>query len=55
VLNALVAAGYIHAETTTGRGAKPFLVTPTEKVRAEILRPLLDQLKNQLDPSSSTC
>jgi site-specific DNA-methyltransferase (cytosine-N4-specific) len=51
VLNALVAAGYIDiTKTTTGRGAKPFLVTPTDKVRAEILAPLLDQLKDQLDP-----
>jgi site-specific DNA-methyltransferase (cytosine-N4-specific) len=50
-LNALVAAGYIEAaKTTTGRGAKPFLVAPTEKVRVEILGPLLDQLKDQIDP-----
>lgn len=51
VLNALVAAGYIEAtKTTTGRGAKPFLVAPTAKVKAEILGPLLDQLKDQVDP-----
>jgi Restriction endonuclease len=51
VLNALIAEGYIEAtKTTTGRGAKPFLVRPTEKVRAEILAPLLEQLKDQLDP-----
>jgi hypothetical protein len=51
VLNALTAAGYIEAtKTTTGRGAKPFLVSPTEKVRVEILGPLLDQLKDQIDP-----
>ena len=51
VLNALTAAGYIETtKTTTGRGAKPFLVTPTEKVRVEILGPLLDQLKDQVDP-----
>ncbi len=51
VLNALVSAGYIEAtKTTTGRGAKPFLVKPTEKVEAEILGPLLDQLKDQVDP-----
>jgi site-specific DNA-methyltransferase (cytosine-N4-specific) len=51
VLNALVAAGYITAtKTTTGRGAKPFLVAPTEKVRKEILGPLIDQLRNQVDP-----
>jgi site-specific DNA-methyltransferase (cytosine-N4-specific) len=51
VLNALVSAGYIEAtKTTTGRGAKPFLVKPTAKVSAEILGPLLDQLKDQVDP-----
>ena len=51
VLNALVAAGYIEAKkTTTGRGAKPFLVTPTPKVRAEIIGPLLDQLRARVDP-----
>jgi len=51
VLNALVAAGYITAEkTTTGRGAKPFLVAPTEKLRAEIIGPLLKQLEGQVDP-----
>lgn len=51
VLNALIAAGYIEAtKTTTGRGAKPFLVAPTDKVRVEILGPLLDQLKDQIDP-----
>lgn len=51
VLNALITAGYIEAtKTTTGRGAKPFLVSPTAKVRAEILAPLLDQLKDQIDP-----
>ncbi|MCZ8285439.1 MAG: hypothetical protein O9353_08265, partial [Bacteroidia bacterium] len=51
VLNALKDAGYIDAtKTTTGRGAKPFLVTPTPKLKAEILGPLLDQLKGQVDP-----
>lgn len=51
VLNALKAAGYIEAtKTTTGRGAKPFLVSPTEKARVEILGPLLDQLRDQIDP-----
>ena len=51
VLNALIKAGYITAKkTTTGRGAKPFLVTPTEKLAAELVGPLLDQLKNQTDP-----
>lgn len=51
VLNVLIDAGYITAtKTTEGRGAKPFLVTPTAKLNAEIVVPLLDQLKDQTDP-----
>ena len=51
VLHSLVEAGYITSEkTTTGRGAKPFLVAPTEKLVAEIIGPLLEQLKDQTDP-----
>lgn len=51
VLNAIEKAGYIIVEkTTTGRGAKPFLVAPTEKLAADIVGPLLDQLKGQTDP-----
>jgi len=51
VLHTLVEAGYITAEkTTTGRGAKPFLVAPTKKLVAEIIGPLIDQLKDQTDP-----
>lgn len=51
VLDALKAAGYIDVQKTTeGRGAKPFLVSPTVKVQVDILGPLLDQLKNQVDP-----
>lgn len=51
VLNALEAAGFIKTtKTTVGRGAKPFLVEPTGKVQAEIIGPLLDQLKDQVDP-----
>jgi site-specific DNA-methyltransferase (cytosine-N4-specific) len=51
VLKALVEAGYITAEKTTGgRGAKPFLVAPTEKLIADIVEPLLEQLKDQIDP-----
>jgi hypothetical protein len=51
VLNALHKAGYIDIEkTTSGRGAKPFLVKPTEKVQADIISPMLDQLKGQVDP-----
>lgn len=51
VLNSLVAAGYITTEKTTGgRGAKPFLVAPTVKLVAEIIEPLLEQLRDQIDP-----
>lgn len=51
VLNDLVAAGYITAEkTTAGRGAKPFLVAPTEKLIADVVDPLLEQLGGQTDP-----
>jgi len=51
VLNALIEAGYITAtKTTAGRGAKPFLVEPTEKLVAEIVKPLLEQLETQIDP-----
>lgn len=51
VLNRLVEAGYITAEKTTGgRGAKPFLVAPTDKLEADLINPLLDQLKDAIDP-----
>jgi site-specific DNA-methyltransferase (cytosine-N4-specific) len=51
VLNVLRDAGYITFEKTTGgRGAKPPLVTPTVKLRADLVEPLLDQLKGQVDP-----
>lgn len=51
VLNALIDAGYITAaKTTEGRGAKPFLVAPTSKLVAEVVMPLLDQLRDQVDP-----
>ncbi len=51
VLNALLQGGYIEVtKTTSGRGAKPFLVKPTKKVRVDILGPLLEQLKDQVDP-----
>lgn len=50
VLHALENAGFITAtKTTTGRGAKPFMVAPTEKLVAEVVAPLLDQLKAQTD------
>lgn len=51
VLNSLVDAGYITTiKTTEGRGAKPFLVAPTDKLEVDIITPLLDQLKGQTDP-----
>jgi len=51
VLNALIEAGYITTtKTTQGRGAKPFMVAPTPKLVADVVTPLLDQLKDQTDP-----
>ena len=51
VLNGLVDAGFITSEkTTSGRGAKPFLVAPTEKTKIEIVTPLIKQLEEQTDP-----
>lgn len=48
VLHALASAGYITAKKTTGgRGAKPFLVAPTETLVAEVVQPLLEQLEKQ--------
>lgn len=50
VLQALEASGYITAEKTTkGRGAKPFLVSPTSKLISDVVEPLLEQLKGQTD------
>jgi site-specific DNA-methyltransferase (cytosine-N4-specific) len=51
VLNDIEKAGYITMQKTTGgRGAKPFLVAPTEKLIADVVTPLLDQLERQTDP-----
>ena len=51
VLHALEEAGYITSEkTTTGRGAKPFQVAPTDKLIVDVVEPLLEQLKDQTDP-----
>ena len=50
VLYPLRDAGYIELERGTkgsGRGAKPFLVTATGKLVAEIIAPLIDQLEQQ--------
>ncbi len=50
VLVALTNAGYITAtKTTVGRGAKPFMVSPTIKLDADVVVPMLDQLKGQAD------
>ncbi len=51
VLYPLEKAGYITLERGTGpdgRGAKPFLVTPTPKLDAEIITPLISQLEQQV-------
>ena len=51
VLTALADAGYIITKkTTAGRGAKPFQVTPTQKLIGDVAEPLLEQLKDQTDP-----
>ena len=50
VLYPLRDAGYIDLERGTkeaGRGAKPFLVTATAKLAAEIITPLIEQLEQQ--------
>lgn len=55
VLNTLIDAGYITADkTTTGRGAKPFQVTATPKLVADVIEPLLEQMKGQSDPKLLT-
>lgn len=51
VLNALERSGFITmAKSTSGRGAKPFLVAPTKKLTTEIIEPLMAQLEQQIDP-----
>lgn len=50
VLYPLEQAGYIKLTRGTkipGRGAKPFLVAPTERLAKEIIGPLLEQLEKQ--------
>lgn len=50
VLNALEKAGYItYAKGTKGRGAKHAMVTPTPKLAADLIEPLLKQLEQQTD------
>jgi site-specific DNA-methyltransferase (cytosine-N4-specific) len=51
VLYPLRDAGYISLERGTreeGRGAKPFLVTPTPKLVSDVVEPLLDQVDKQV-------
>ena len=51
VLNALSDRGLIKTtKTTTGRGAKPFLVMLHPDVSPEVILPTLEQLKKQIDP-----
>lgn len=54
VLHPLRDQGFITLErgerTPGGRGGKPSLVTPTEKLRAEVLAPILAQLEQQIRP-----
>ena len=55
VLHDLETAGYITTtKTTAGRGAKPFQVAPTSKLIADVVEPLLEQLKAQTDPKLLT-
>jgi Restriction endonuclease len=50
VLQALEAAGYISTtKTTDGRGSRSPDVKPTAKLQADIITPLLEQLKGQID------
>lgn len=51
VLHPLRDAGYLHLERGTreaGRGAKPFLVTATDKLASEIVTPLIEQIEKQV-------
>ena len=53
VLYPLRDAGYIDLERGTrhaGRGAKPFLITATGKLAADIITPLIEQLERQSHP-----
>lgn len=51
VLRPLVEAGFITADKgTTGRGAKPFMVAPTEKAVRDATGPMIAQLATHSDP-----
>jgi len=48
VLYPLEKAGYVAlTRGTTGRGAKPFMVSPTAKLTSEVLVPIIEQLEKQ--------
>ncbi len=52
VLYPLEQAGYINLKRGTkilGRGAKPFLVSPTDKLVKQVIGPLLEQLEKQTE------
>src|SRR5438552_960078 len=51
VLYPLERAGYISLERGTraaGRGAKPFLIKPTNKLESDLITPLLEQIEKQV-------
>jgi len=53
VLYPLEEAGYVTLKRGTkakGRGAKPFLVTPTERLHSDVVVPLLEQIEQQILP-----
>ena len=53
VLYPLREGGYIELVRGTregGRGAKPFLITATEKLAADVITPLITQLERQIQP-----
>lgn len=52
VLYPLESLGYIKLSRGTkqlGRGAKPFFITPTEKMKKDLIEPLLKQLEDQVN------
>ncbi len=55
VLDELERSGYITTtKTTSGRGAKPFLVAPTAKLATELIEPFFKQMARQGDPKLLT-
>lgn len=51
VLDPIAAAGFITTtKTTSGRGAKPFVVRVTPKFQSEVMDGVLSQLSNRVDP-----